>query len=174
MKVSVEPQQRWSVFNNAFLSVHFTRWRVRCWIWENFCTDKKEFYMLFDVVGVTTAGSVRWTEKKWTGNVSLEINRVGHLAELLKLQSHCSRVKVWTHLSRQDLSFERLVYTAVKFRVPKNLNTHENFWHRLLKLREVYRKRVRKVGSTVFVASIHIVRTYIHYLIYTDIYCIKR
>jgi hypothetical protein len=46
--------------------------------------------MLFDVVGVTTTVSVRWTQKKLTDYVSLEINRVDHLKELLKLLSHCS------------------------------------------------------------------------------------
>lgn len=77
-----------------FLSVHFTRWRVRCWIRLNFCTDKGEFHMLFDIVGVTTVGSVRWTQEKWTDNVSLEINRMDHLKELQKLLSQCSWVKV--------------------------------------------------------------------------------
>lgn len=76
-----------------FLSIHCTRWWVRCWIWENFCTNKEEFHILFDVGGVTTAESVRWTQKKWTDNISLEINRVGHVTELLKLLIHCSWVK---------------------------------------------------------------------------------
>jgi len=45
---------------------------------------------LFDVFGVNTAGSVRWTQKKWTDTGSLDINRVGHHTELLKMSSHCS------------------------------------------------------------------------------------
>lgn len=122
-----------------FLSIHFTRWRVRCWIWENFCTDKEEFYMLFDVVGVTTAGSVGWTQKKWTDNVSLEINRVGHFAELLKLWSHCSRVTVWTPLILTGSQFwKSCLYTRRwNFKYPKIWIPMRTSGVELLRLREV-------------------------------------
>ena len=45
---------------------------------------------MVDVGGVTTVGSVRLTQKKLTDNVSLQINRVDHLKELLKMLRHCS------------------------------------------------------------------------------------
>jgi len=120
-----------------FLSIHCTRRWVRCWIWENFCTNKEEFPILFDAGGVTTAESVRWTQKKWTANVSLEINRVGHLTELLKLLSHCSWVRCKPTYPDRISVLNVLCIRRWNFEYPKIWIHMSTSGMELLRLREV-------------------------------------